>query len=156
MPLAQQILAWRKFRGLSATSIAEKLGVTLVEFEAIEAGDLDPPVSLIECLAFELGIPSSWVHCDPLSIQLLTKDLDDENGADLPDPTSPDPVTDRILQGTQQDRELYVLLTALLQSGEPRLLRAAEVNLRSLLKQVRRTTLPWQSRTPGHFEPPSD
>lgn len=33
---------------------------------------------------------------------------------------------------------------------------AAEVNLRSLLKQSRQATVPRQSRPPGHFEPPSD
>ena len=69
---------------------------------------------------------------------------------------SSDPVTGHILRGNRQSQELYVLLTALLQSGEPKLLRAAEVNLRSLVKQAKTTTVPWQSRPPGHFEPPSD
>jgi hypothetical protein len=65
-------------------------------------------------------------------------------------------VTERILHGKQVDQELYVLLTSLLRHGEPKLIRAAEVNLRSLLKQARTATVPWQSRPSGHFEPPSD
>ncbi|MFO0729744.1 MAG: hypothetical protein U0361_01885 [Nitrospiraceae bacterium] len=51
---------------------------------------------------------------------------------------------------------MFVLVTALLQSGDPKLLRAAEVSLRSLVKQAKQATVPWQSRPPGHFEPPSD
>ena len=65
-------------------------------------------------------------------------------------------MTERILHGKQVDQELYVLLTSLLRHGEPKLIRAAEVNLRSLLKQARTATVPWQSRPSGHFEPPSD
>ncbi len=70
--------------------------------------------------------------------------------------TVPDPVLDHILQGVQGERELYVLLTAILQSGDSKLVRAAEASLRSLAKQARQATLPWQSRPSGHFEPPSD
>ena len=54
------------------------------------------------------------------------------------------------------DRSLYVLLTAIMQSGEPKLLRAAEVNLQSLVKQAKQATIPWQNRPSGHFEPPND
>ena len=50
-------------------------------------------------------------------------------------------VTLRILEGTRRERTLYVLLTALLQQGEPKLLRAAEVNLRSLLKQAQKASV---------------
>ncbi|TKS60400.1 MAG: hypothetical protein EWM72_01438 [Nitrospira sp.] len=53
-------------------------------------------------------------------------------------------------------RSLYVLLTALIQAGDPKLLRAAEVSLRSLVKQSRQAAAPWQQRPSGHFEPPSD
>jgi len=67
-----------------------------------------------------------------------------------------DPVMERILLGAHQERELYVLLTVLLQSGEPKLVKAAEASLRSLVKQSRQASVPWQSRPPGHFEPPSD
>ncbi|TLY16734.1 MAG: XRE family transcriptional regulator, partial [Nitrospirae bacterium] len=35
-------------------------------------------------------------------------------------------------------------------------LRAAEVSLQSLVKQSKQTTVPWQTRPPGHFEPPAD
>ena len=54
------------------------------------------------------------------------------------------------------DRSLYVLLTALMQAGDPKLLRAAEMSLRSLVKQSRQATVPWQQRPSGHFEPPND
>jgi hypothetical protein len=30
------------------------------------------------------------------------------------------------------------------------------VNLRSLVKQAKQATIPWQNRPSGHFEPPSD
>jgi len=84
--------------------------------------------------------------------------LGDPDGEDsiYPDLDSPDPVTERILRGSHTDREMYVLLTSLLLHGEPKLLRAAEVNLRSLLKQARTSTVPWQNRPSGHFEPPND
>jgi hypothetical protein len=65
-------------------------------------------------------------------------------------------VTDRILAGSRADRSLYVLLTTLMQAGDPKLLRAAEMSLRSLVKQARQATVPWQQRPSGHFEPPSD
>ena len=70
--------------------------------------------------------------------------------------TGADPVLERILVAAGHDRSLYVLLTALMQSSDPKLLRAAEVSLRSLVKQSKQATVPWQSRPPGHFEPPSD
>ena len=62
----------------------------------------------------------------------------------------------QILQENQTGQDLYALLTALLRHGDAKLIRAAEVNLRSLLKQARTADVPWQSRPPGHFEPPSD
>ncbi len=68
----------------------------------------------------------------------------------------PDPMTERNFRGNQTERDLHALLTALLRHGDPKLIRAAEVNLRSLLKQARTATVPWQNRLPGHFEPPSD
>ena len=129
--------------------------LTQEELEAIENGERDPSVSIVEALAEELGIPAAWLHYEPSALKLLLADPDDENN-DWLEAASPDPVTARILSGTRYDRTLYVLLTSLLQQGEPKLLRAAEVNLRSLLKQAQRATVPWQSRTPGHFEPPSD
>ncbi len=112
-------------------------------------------MSMVEALARGLAIPPAWVHSSPNVMALLLGDPDDES-ATYPDLDVPDPVTERILRGNQAERDLYVLLTALLRHGEPKLLRAAEVNLRSLLKQARTATVPWQSRPSGHFEPPSD
>ena len=67
-----------------------------------------------------------------------------------------DPVTERVLLGSREERELYVLLTSILMSGDPKLRLAVEASLRSLAKQAKQPTVPWQSRPPGHFEPPSD
>lgn len=51
---------------------------------------------------------------------------------------------------------LCILLTALLGGGDPKLLRAAELSQRSLVRQSKQATLPWQNRQPGYFDPPSD
>ncbi|UCE64822.1 MAG: helix-turn-helix transcriptional regulator [Nitrospirota bacterium] len=155
MPIGSHIQAWRQMRKYSVANLAKKANLEQEELEAIEKGEFDPSVSIVEALAEGLSIPSAWLHYEPSALKLLLADPDDEDN-DWLEADSPDPVTARILSGTQYDRTLYVLLTSLLQHGEPKLLRAAEVNLRSLLKQAQRATVPWQSRTPGHFEPPSD
>jgi hypothetical protein len=67
-----------------------------------------------------------------------------------------DPVTTDILRATDQQRDLFALLARVIHSGDSKLLRAAEVNLKSLIRQIPRTTVPWQTRPSGHFEPPSD
>ena len=153
MPLTLQ--AWRKARQYSVVKLAAESGVEGAVIEAIEAGETDPSVSTVEALAKALALPPSWLYSSPQAIDLLLGDPD-EDGSLAPDLDSPDPVTERILQGSQIERDLYVLLTALLRHGDPKLLRAAEVNLRSLLKQAKTTTVPWQTRPSGHFEPPSD
>lgn len=153
MPLTLQ--AWRKARQYSVVKLADESGVERAVIEAIEAGETDPSVSIVESLAKALALPPSWLYSSPQAIDLLLGDPD-EDGSLAPDLDSPDPVTERILQGSQIERDLYVLLTALLRHGDPKLLRAAEVNLRSLLKQAKTTTVPWQTRPSGHFEPPSD
>ena len=155
MPIGENIQAWRKDRGISTASLASKAGMNLEALEAAESGELDPSASLIEALAQGLGIPAPWIYCDPASFKILFEDSDDQS-TDSSALDSPDPIMERILSGTRQDRELYVLVTALLQHGDPKLLRAAGVSLRSLLKQARTATVPWQSRPPGHFEPPND
>jgi len=135
--------------------LAEQAGLQSESLEAIEAGELDPAVSTLEALAQALRIPPSWLYGDPKHLSLLTTDADGESI--LPEAADfVDPVAEQVLLSVRRDRELYVLLTALLRSGEPQLLRAAEASLRSLVKQSRQATLPWQSRPPGHFEPPSD
>ncbi|MBQ26874.1 MAG: hypothetical protein CMH81_01830 [Nitrospiraceae bacterium] len=108
---------------------------------------------MIVALANAIGVPISWLFHHPSSVKALLTDSDNEP---LDEIDSPDQITERMLCGAQQDRELYLLLTTLLQEGDPNLLRAAEANLRSLVKQARRSTIPWQSRPSGHFEPPSD
>lgn len=155
MPVGPNIQAWRLFRKQSLEALAAKAGVSSTSLDAIESGELDPMVSTLEALAAALGIPPSWFHSDPTHLNLLTADPDGETSESLPT-GSVDPVTERVLLGTRQNRGLYVLLTALLQSGDPKLLRAAEVSLQSLVKQSKQATVPWQTRPPGHFEPPSD
>ena len=153
MPLTLQ--AWRKARQYSVVKLAAESGVEGAVIEAIEAGETDPSVSTVEALAEALALPPSWLYSSPQALDLLLGDPD-EDGSLVPDLDSPDPVTERILRGSRSERDLYVLLTALLRQGEPKLLRAAEVNLRSLLKQAKTATVPWQTRPSGHFEPPSD
>ena len=153
MPVLLTIQAWRRERRQSVTALATKAGITSEQLESIESGGTDPPASMIAALADAIGVPVSWLFHHPNSVKLLLTDSDNEtpDGSD-----SPDAITERMLCGAQQDRELYLLLTTLLQEGDPKLLRAAEANLRSLVKQARRSTIPWQSRPSGHFEPPSD
>ena len=155
MPFSSSLLAWRKARQISTSELASASGIDQTTIESIENGELDPVVSIVEALAKGLAIPPAWFYSTPKAIELLLGDPDGEETL-YPKLDSPDPVTERILHGKQVDQELYVLLTSLLRHGEPKLIRAAEVNLRSLLKQARTATVPWQSRPPGHFEPPSD
>jgi len=155
MPIGPHIQAWRLSRGLSVPAVAAKAGLQAHLLEAIESGDLDPPASTMETLASALGVPTSWLFGDPEHLDLLTADADGDV-SDPPGTEAVDPVMERILLGAHQERELYVLLTVLLQSGEPKLVKAAEASLRSLVKQSRQASVPWQSRPPGHFEPPSD
>jgi len=155
MPLDQCLQAWRKARQYSTSKLAKDSGVEISMIEAIEAGTHDPSVSMVESLAKGLAIPPAWLYSNPKAIELVFGDPDGEDSI-YPDLDSPDPVTERILRGSHTDREMYVLLTSLLLHGEPKLLRAAEVNLRSLVKQARISTVPWQTRPSGHFEPPND
>ena len=153
MAIGQQIQAWRISRGQSVDNLATASHALPHVLEGIEAEEVDPSASLLEALAAALKIPPAWLFSHPTTFRTLFDDPD--NDASFT-PTGPDPVTERILAGSRMDRSLYVLLTAIMQSGEPRLLRAAEVNLRSLVKQAKQATIPWQNRPSGHFEPPND
>jgi transcriptional regulator with XRE-family HTH domain len=153
MALGQQIQAWRISRGRSVDDLATELQLLPHVLEEIETGEIDPSASLLEALAVAMKIPPAWLFSHPTSFRTLFGDPE-EDASSIP--AGPDPVTERILAGSQMDRLLYVLLTALMQSGEPKLLRAAEVSLRSLVKQAKQATIPWQNRPSGHFEPPSD
>ena len=149
------IRAWRISQKCSEQALAERAGIAASALEALESEQADPQASTLEALAGALKIPLPWLFIHPTDLDLLCKD-DDEEPAPLSTLTGADPVLERILVAAGHDRSLYVLLTALMQSGDPKLLRAAEVSLRSLAKQSKQATVPWQSRPPGHFEPPSD
>lgn len=153
MPIGQHIQAWRILYGYSVDRLAAESHLLAHVLEEVEADKVDPSVSLLEALATALKIPPAWLFSQPTSFRTLFNDPE-EDAAAIPE--SPDPVTERILAGSRMDRSLYVLLTAIMQSGEPKLLRAAEVNLQSLVKQAKQATIPWQHRSPGHFEPPND
>ena len=153
MSLANNIRGWRLSRQQSVAVIAAKAGIPPDTLEAIESGEQDPSASMVEALASAIGIPAAWLYSDPKHLELLIEDDEDRNAAVS---GGLDPVRERVLLGAREDVELYVLLTAILQSGEPKLRLAAEASLRSLAKQAKQSTVPWQSRPPGHFEPPSD
>jgi transcriptional regulator with XRE-family HTH domain len=151
--IGQQIQAWRISRGQSVDDLATASHLLPHVLEGIEAEEIDPSASLLEALAAALKIPPAWLFSHPTTFRTL---FDDPEQDESSTPIGSDPVTERILAGSRMDRSLYVLLTAIMQSGEPKLLRAAEVNLRSLVKQAKQATIPWQNRPSGHFEPPND
>ena len=153
MPIGSSIQAWRLSRKQSIDFLSDAAGIPSSLLEAIEANQTDPPSATIEALASALRIPPSWLFDVPQAFECLFNDSEEQAE---PAPSHVDPITDRILTGTRMDRSLYVLLTALMQAGDPKLLRAAEMSLRSLVKQSRHATVPWQQRPPGHFEPPND
>lgn len=152
MAIGSQIQAWRLSRGLSPEYLAAEAGISLEVLDEIEIESLDPSTGTLERLAAALKIPVAWLFAHPNAFKMLFQEPEETD--DRPD--GPDPITERILAGSRMDRSLYVMLTALIQSGEPKLLRAAEVSLRSLVKQSKQSTVPWQNRPSGHFEPPSD
>jgi transcriptional regulator with XRE-family HTH domain len=152
MSIGLFIQGWRLSRNQSIESLSDATGIPATLLEQIEVDQADPTTSTIEALASALRIPPSWLFDTPQSFKYLFTDSAEEE----PDTTQIDPVTDRILTGSHADRSLYVLLTTLMQSGDPKLLRAAEMSLGSLVKQSRQATIPWQQRPSGHFEPPSD
>jgi len=153
MPIGALIQAWRLSRKQSIEALARATGIPTAQLEEIETDQTDPSSATIEALATALRVPPSWLFDTPKSFDCLFN----ESGDDEPPPAEQtDPVTERILTGSRMDRSLYVMLTALMQAGDPRLLRAAEMSLRSLVKQSRQASVPWQQRPSGHFEPPSD
>lgn len=153
MPIGPYIQAWRISRGLSLEFLAFETGFSLQTLNDIESELLDPSTQTLEVIASAMKIPVAWLFAHPTAFNHLFHEPD-EHEQTIPD--GPDPVTERILTGSRMDRSLYVMLTALIQSGEPRLLRAAEMSLKSLVKQSKQSTVPWQNRPSGHFEPPSD
>ena len=151
------IQAWRVFHQQSIEGLAEKTGIPASILAALEADDRDIQLSTMTSIARGLGIPPAWLHIDPAEFTLLFGDEGKEGDqGEHHVPWHADPLLARIREGGRDNRLLYALLTALLANGDSKLIRAAEVNLRSLLKQCRQTALPWESRAPWHFEPPSD
>ena len=153
MSIASNIQAWRLSKRQPLTALAEKAGLSVESLEAIEAGEFDPSASMLETLASAIGVPVSWLYGDPEHLERL---LDADERAESAQAGEVDPVTERVLLGSREEHELYVLLTSILMSGEPKLRLAIEASLRSLAKQAKQPTVPWQSRPSGHFEPPSD
>ena len=153
MSIGLHIQAWRLVRQHSLESLSDKAGISTNLLEAIESEHADPSTATIETLAEALRIPPGWLFEVPQTFTCLFSDS--EGKEDLPS-AKIDPVTDRILAASRADRSLYVLLTTLVQSGDPKLLRAAEMSLRCLVKQSRQSAVPWEQRPSGHFEPPSD
>ena len=152
MAIGSQIQAWRLSRGLSLEYLAAETGISLQALNEIEAESLDPSILTLERLATAMKIPVAWLFAHPNAFELLFHEPDENEDT----PNGPDPITERILTSSRMDRSLYVMLTALIQSGEPKLLRAAEMSLKSLVKQSKQSTVPWQNRPSGHFEPPND
>jgi len=146
---------WCQIRGMPLSELAEKTGVRIEMLQSVQNGALDASISLFETIAEQLGIPTAWLHYDPRVIQRLWNDADEDN-PELPEASSTDPIFQRIIQASREYQDIFILLTSILHHGDPKLIRAAQVNLQSLLKQARPTTVPWGSRRPGHFEPPSD
>lgn len=153
MPIGSQIQAWRLSQGLSLQYLATAAQIREAVLEEIEAETTDPSSAILESIAAAMNIPVAWLFSHPDAFHLLFHDTDE---AECRIPDGPDPVTQRILTGSRLDRSLYVMLTALIQSGEPKLLRAAEVSLKSLIKQSKQSSVPWLNRPSGHFEPPGD
>jgi hypothetical protein len=129
--------------------------VALTNLQDFQKGSWDPPLSVITSIAQSLNVPESWLYNDPRTLLRLWNDPDEDN-PELPDISSSAPLFQRIIQASREYQDVFVLLTSLLHHGDPKLIRAAQVSLQSLLKQARPTTVPWGSRPPGHFEPPND
>lgn len=146
---------WCQYRHLTLSQISNQSGIELETLQSVQNGSIDPSLSLLETLAQLLDIPTSWLHSDPQTIQRLWNDPDEDH-PELPTDHSIDPIFERMIQVRHEHPDLFVLLTNLVHHGDPKLIRAAQVNLQSLSKQIRATTVPWGSRPPGHFEPPSD
>lgn len=155
MSIHQHLSTWCQHKGFSLADLSRKAGVDLASLQNFQKGEWDPPLSTMTILAQALDIPVSWLHSDPRTIQRLWNDPDDDNPT-LPDSSLSDPVFQRMIEVSREYQDIFTLLTSILHHGDPKLIRAAQVNLQSLLKQARPTTLPWGSRPPGHFEPPSD
>ena len=155
MSIHEHLSRWRKARSLSLPQLSRQSGVPIETLQDFERGAYDPPLSFMISIADSLDIPPSWLFSDPVAILQLWNDFETDREV-FPSADSPDPLLQRILQESRQYPELFTLLANLVHQGDPKLIRAAQVSLQSLFKQARHITVPWGSRPPGHFEPPSD
>jgi transcriptional regulator with XRE-family HTH domain len=153
MSLGSHIQRWRIKRRLSMAEVEKGAKMAPGSLEILEAGETDPTASTLSAIADVLGIPVAWLYGDPHHLEIL---IQDESDAEAGRSHSVDPVTEHILRAKRQGRELFFLLSALIEHGDPRLLRAVETNLRSLVKETQRSPIPWANRQPGNFDPPSD
>lgn len=151
----ERLSQWCQFRGITLSELAGKTGIQLDVLESLHSGTADLSISVMDTIAGHLEIPTAWLHYDPHTIQRLWNDPD-EDLPGLPPVSVSDPVFQRIIQASREYQDLFITLTHLLHHGDPKLIRAAQVSLQSLLKQARPTAVPWGSRPPGHFEPPSE
>ena len=153
MIIGNHIRQWRLKRRFSMAEVEKQAKMAPGSLEALELGDADPMVSTISAIAEVLGIPISWLYIDPGQLEAIILDHPEgESGL----ASSIDPVTEQILRAKHQRQELFYLLSALIEHGDPRLLQAAEANLKSLIKETHRSPIPWANRQPGNFDPPSD
>ncbi|MEW6324040.1 MAG: hypothetical protein AB1515_01490 [Nitrospirota bacterium] len=67
-----------------------------------------------------------------------------------------DSIIEQLRRATSRERELFAMLAALIEHGDEKSLRAVEMNLRSLMKETRKSPIPWENRQPGNFDPPDD
>ena len=157
MSIGHCIQRWRLKRGLSILEVEQKAGLSTGSLPSLEADRLDPPASMMASIADVFAIPVSWLYGDPDQFDTLVRDLSEtrsDSYADLKG--SIDPVIEHILRVHPGGRNLFHLLSVLIQNGEEKQLRVAETNLRSLIKQTRVSLIPWENRQTGNFEPPSD
>jgi transcriptional regulator with XRE-family HTH domain len=138
---------WCQYRQLTLAQLSDQTGIELQSLESVQNGSMDPSLSILATIANQLHIPTSWLHHDPEVVQRIWNDADEEE-PELPEDHSIDPIFERMIQIRREHPELFVLLTNLVHHGDPKLIRAAQVNLQSLSKQIRATTLPWGSRPP--------
>ena len=157
MSIGHCIQRWRLKRGLSPSEVEHKAGLSPALIQSLEAGNLDPPVSMIASIADVFGIPVSWLFGDPDQLEaLVLEHSEGDPDGDTALEGSVDPVIEQILRSRPGGRNLFHLLSVLIQNGEEKHLRTAEVNLKSLIKQTRASLIPWENRQPGNFDPPSD
>ena len=157
MSIGHSIQRWRLKRGLSSSELEQKAGLSSGSLPSLEGDRLDPPASMMASIAGVFGIPAPWLYGDPDHFDSLTRDLS-ETSDDMYSALkgSIDPVTEHILRVHPAGRNLFHLLSVLIQNGEEKHLRVVEINLRSLIKQTRVSLTPWENRQTGNFEPPSD